>query len=382
MPFTYYNDNDPNIAQWLTNLISAGLISPGVVDNASITDVRAGTLSHFERVHMFGGIGGWDYALRLAGWPDDKPVWTGSSPCPPFSAAGRKKCPKCGHKGLGFFAGAESVIQEFGCPCGWRDGRNLWPEFRRLIDGGRPDIIFGEQVSSPLGREWFAGVRVDLAKIGYTATTFDIPAAGVGAPHIRQRLHWVANAGSPEWRPPTERRSDDLNGADAGRQEATGRFAVDCEASGMGNTASDHKQRNSMSGTHGERQSARGSSGVDGVGNAESSRLQGFRRECGLSESGRQVQVIRTSGPNFWSDYSVIPCRDGKARRVESGLQCMVDGLPFILADGRTNEGASRVTLLKGFGNSIVPELAAVFIRAYMDISGIVPEYDSHPNSY
>jgi hypothetical protein len=60
----------------------------------------------------------------------------------------------------------------------------------------------------------------------------------------------------------------------------------------------------------------------------------------------------------------------------------MVDGLPFILADGRTNEGASRVTLLKGFGNSIVPELAAVFIRAYMDISGIVPEYDSHPNSY
>ncbi|MCS5931780.1 DNA cytosine methyltransferase [Klebsiella pneumoniae subsp. pneumoniae] len=27
--------------------------------------------------------------LRLAGWPDDKPVWTGSCPCQPFSAAGK-----------------------------------------------------------------------------------------------------------------------------------------------------------------------------------------------------------------------------------------------------------------------------------------------------
>jgi DNA (cytosine-5)-methyltransferase 1 len=89
-----------------------------------------------------------------------------------------------------------------------------------------------------------------------------------------------------------------------------------------------------------------------------------------------------SSGPDFWSDYSVIHCRDGKARRVKSGLQCVVTKLPFVLVDGRTVAEASRVTLLKGFGNSIVPELAAVFIRAYMDISGIAPEYDSHPNNY
>ncbi|NJO84750.1 MAG: DNA cytosine methyltransferase, partial [Blastochloris sp.] len=37
------------------------------------------------------GIGGWPLALRWAGWPDNRPVWTGSCPCQPFSTAGRRK---------------------------------------------------------------------------------------------------------------------------------------------------------------------------------------------------------------------------------------------------------------------------------------------------
>ena len=31
------------------------------------------------------GIAGWSFALRLARWPDTRPVWTGSCPCQPFS---------------------------------------------------------------------------------------------------------------------------------------------------------------------------------------------------------------------------------------------------------------------------------------------------------
>jgi hypothetical protein len=70
---------------------------------------------------------------------------------------------------------------------------------------------------------------------------------------------------------------------------------------------------------------------------------------------------------NPWSAFDVIPCRDGKARRVESGSFCLVDGLPFQLADGRTCKGASRPALLRGFGNAIVVPLAVTFIKAYME---------------
>lgn len=84
----YYNEIDPYAAQWLRNLIEAGLIAPGVVDERSIEDVEPRDLVGFTQCHFFAGLGGWSYALRNAGWPDSRPVWTGSCPCQPFSAAG------------------------------------------------------------------------------------------------------------------------------------------------------------------------------------------------------------------------------------------------------------------------------------------------------
>ena len=74
----FYNDNDPKACEWLRSLIKAGLIPPGEVDERSITEVRADELRDFTQCHFFAGIGGWSYALQLAGWPDDRPVWTGS----------------------------------------------------------------------------------------------------------------------------------------------------------------------------------------------------------------------------------------------------------------------------------------------------------------
>lgn len=84
----YYNEIDPFAAAWLRRLIARGLIAPGDVDTRSITDVRADDLVSYVQCHFFAGIGGWSLALRLAGWPDDRPVWTGSCPCQPFSGAG------------------------------------------------------------------------------------------------------------------------------------------------------------------------------------------------------------------------------------------------------------------------------------------------------
>ena len=118
----YYNEIDPYAAEWLRRLIAAGHITDGIVDERSIEDVSPDELVGFTQCHFFAGIGGWSYALRLAGWPDDKPVWTGSCPCQPYSQAG---------------AGG-----------GFDDERHLWPAFFKLIATCKPDIIFGEQVAS------------------------------------------------------------------------------------------------------------------------------------------------------------------------------------------------------------------------------------------
>ncbi len=131
----YYNEIDPYAADYLRNLIAAGEIAPGEVDERDIRDVRPDDLRGFTQCHFFAGIGVWSYALRLARVPDDRPVWTASCPCPPFSAAGkRQRCPECGSPRnlchpcrTGYF-----ICLECGCSR-HADERHLWPEFSRLV---------------------------------------------------------------------------------------------------------------------------------------------------------------------------------------------------------------------------------------------------------
>jgi len=163
----YYNEFDPYAAQWLRNLIAAGHLPQGEVDSRSIKDVRASDLNGFVQCHFFAGLGGWSRALRLARWPEDRPVWTGSCPCQPFSAAG---------------AGG-----------GVTDERHLWPTWFNLIRECKPDVIFGEQVEAAINHGWLDLVQADLEGEGYACGTVGLPAGGVGAPHIRQRLWFVAD---------------------------------------------------------------------------------------------------------------------------------------------------------------------------------------------
>ena len=128
MSKTYYNEFDKNAAAWLNELIDRGLIANGEVDERSIIDVQPGDINGHERVHWFAGIGGWDYALQLAGWPEDRPVWTASLPCQPFSSAGKQQ--------------------------GKTDERHLLPHFLELVDACKPEIIFGEQVQSAIRHGW------------------------------------------------------------------------------------------------------------------------------------------------------------------------------------------------------------------------------------
>jgi DNA (cytosine-5)-methyltransferase 1 len=292
----FYNDNEPYAAQWLRNLISAGHLPKGEVDERSIEEIQpdeCGSTSHF-----FAGIGGWPYALRLAGWPDECPVWTGSCPCQPFSAAGKSR-------GVG-------------------DERHLWPAFRRLIAERRPTALFGEQVASKAGRLWLAGVRADLERMGYAVGAADLAAASVGAPHIRQRLYWVAYA-----------ECERLEGAEQQRKWER------------------------------EQQRSRNESLSGGVGNTAGKRLQ----------DGRERQCEVNKATSAWSDSERIQFSDGKSRRIEPGTFPLVAGIPKGMVRGSDSSVAinpqaspdGRVMRLRGYGNSIIPQVAAEFVMAFME---------------
>ena len=166
-PLAYYNENDPFAAAWLRELIKARLIADGEVDERDIQDVRTEDVRGFVQCHFFAGIGGWSYALRLAGWADNRPVWTGSCPCQPFSQAGRGNATA--------------------------DSRHLWPTWFRLIAKSKPLTVFGEQVASADGIAWFDTVSADMERADYAIGAFDLPACSIGAPHARPRLFFVAD---------------------------------------------------------------------------------------------------------------------------------------------------------------------------------------------
>jgi DNA (cytosine-5)-methyltransferase 1 len=240
-----YNENDPGAVEWLSKLQSRGLIAKGDIDGRSIEELRGGDCGSTS--HFFAGIGGWAYALQLAGWDPARPVWTGSCPCQPFSTSGAKR--------------------------GFTDSKHLWPAWYELIKECRPAVIFGEQTASALGREWLSRVRADLEELGYAFGAADLCAAGVNAPHRRQRLYWVAHAG----------------------------HLVCDEASGFRGAA------------------------------------PGFVGAAGADDGSVQY------------------------RRIGPGVLPVADGVP------------ERVGRIRGYGNAIVPQLAAVFIRSFMEAAGYMP---------
>lgn len=347
----YYNEHDPFAAAWLRELIKDGQIADGEVDERSIVDVQPGELRGYTQCHFFAGVGGWSLALRLAGWPDERPVWTGSCPCQPFSAAG---------KGVGA-----------------DDPRHLWPAWFRLIRECRPATVLGEQVAAAIGHGWLDLVSDDVEGEGYAIGAVCLPTASVGAFHLRQRLWFVAE-------------SDDA------RHEGVG-----CEAIHGGRVSAGSVASLDGCGDVGELAHTDGGERRQGIAPAEqpqeSTAARGATVGMGDSASGGQRidgGAPRHAGhadePNtpFWSTAIWHPCRDGKSRPVHPGIHPLVwsvksgnvevaNGVSRGLVRGGDSGGTfnandspeARVGRLRGYGNAIVPEVAAEVIRAYMEIA-------------
>ena len=370
----YYNEIDKYAADWLRNLIAAGHIAPGIVDTRSIEDVYPSDLKGFTQCHFFAGIGVWSLALRRAGWPDDRPVWTGSCPCQPFSAAG---------KGAGF-----------------ADERHLWPAWFHLIRECRPVAIRGEQVASADGLAWLDLVLADLEGEGYAAGAVDLCAAGVGAPHIRQRLWIVADANANRLGAASRggihdaqhhaqpRRSPGLlgNAGNAGNarlaqclgQSSVSRRAVGDDAGQTAERAGVHAGGLADPEQHGNRPQAepanhhgqkaeRSADWLGGCGSASSWMANadgwhpGAERQQRSGQHGQQPPhggpcAVATAGPTngLWASADWLLCRDGKWRPVEPGTQPLAHGAP------------ARVGRLRAYGNAINAVAAQIFIESAM----------------
>lgn len=419
----YYNENDPKAAAWLRELIRAGQIPNGTVDERSISDVNPDDLVGFTQCHFFAGIAGWPLALQLAGVSPDFPLWTGSCPCQPFSISG---------KGLGS-----------------ADERHLWPEFFRLIRECRPPAVFGEQVASKAALGWVDGVFADLEGQDYACGSADMCAAGVGAPHIRQRLYWgawLADSEHAERWPVGRPVEVERDGPDAGRPEAHGghgacgevqrvadagstgtgrntRAGAGTQAESAGRRVNDrpvgdghesHGPDDQMGQPDGQGRPARQSSPTPArhghpalpAGGAERMVDTGRERGCGRklgsqdaadawqpgqanssSRSGTPDLLLsdHPAGPQFWDAYDIVHCTDGRARRIEPSPQPLDPRIPASLGHGGAPEPANqeglqveapgfplsvgapaRAARLKGYGNAIVPQVAAEFVRACM----------------
>ncbi|MDE1170895.1 MAG: DNA cytosine methyltransferase [Verrucomicrobium sp.] len=326
MSRAYYNEIEPYAAKWLRNLIAARHIAPGDVDERDVRDVRPADLGGYTQCHFFAGIGVWSAALRGSGWPDDVPVWTASCPCQPFSSAGR---------GLGF-----------------DDERHLWPHFFHLVRVCRPGVLFGEQVEKAIGFGWLDLVQDDLEGEGYAFGAVGFPAASVGAPHIRSRIYWMANANLP-----FPKRFREVFG-DGKDQKG---LRPGSSSGGVPDLVADSKnERRKRLENSAESSGGGGSAQYSGeLGNPISSGL-----EIG-SVQNEQQRPLRIEGAalieanplrGFWGNAEWIWCRDGKYRPVEPGT--------FPLAHG----AASRVGRLRAYGNAINKEQAQAFIRAYLDL--------------
>jgi len=430
------NEFDQFAAEWLSALIEAGELPEGVVDTRSIHELNGTDFDAYSQVHLFAGIGGWPLALQLAGWPANRRVGTGSCPCQPFSEAGlqageedpRHLWPEMfrvvRQSGIDvwFIEQVASAVRH-----GWLDG--VFADMEGEGYAGGAIVLGAHSVGAPHIRQRIWGVFVRVAKSsgaerrggtepsgehGRTFHPTDSGSVGGLAHDINQRRQGIEATAI--------KRGSGLSvqTESSGCLDRLGDTNIDGQQPGWASAAT-NGHRGSTDAASGsvrlehatgdgreQRRSESGGRGLVGgcgtswrMGSPIRQGLEGFSGDGGNGDQpGRNDAdttgpVATTGNTDPWSRFDLIPCRDGKARRVpplsESGLFPLAYGFPRELGRVRSilegmgfsakaiqrmlrrprsllaMAGRNRVGRLKGFGNAIVVENAVRFIRAAME---------------
>ncbi|HGB3193991.1 TPA: DNA cytosine methyltransferase [Salmonella enterica subsp. enterica serovar Waycross] len=211
---------------------------------------------------------------------------------------------------------------------GFDDERHLAPAFLRLIRECNPELLFGEQVAAAIGKHWLDFVFINLEDKGYSCGASVLPACSVGAPHKRDRLFFGA-----------------CKLADTNSQRLQGGWP---NSNAEGWQGQDFRQAGLCDGT-----------GIGCVAYAESKGQSHGRERAAFTQPSKDGGEGSTTDANphncSWSGADWLGCQDGKFRPVESGTFPLANGIP------------SRVGRLRGYGNAIVPQVAAEFVKAFME---------------
>jgi len=269
-------------------------------------------------------------------WRDEDVIITGGFPCQPYSVAGKR--------------------------LGKEDERHLWPEMLRVIQEVQPTYVVGENVRGLLswdGGLVFDEVQADLEAAGYEVIPFILPAAGVNAPHRRDRIWFIAHSNNYGLHGPKNRQGN-TEGDD--NNSSWKNAAV--EFSGRGGKATNEVTENSISNGCIQREPIQEGAEVweqrnVGAGGAE--RVHIPEGAASNTNSRRQSRKeYRQEKPEWIAEYGIPGNWDyfptqSPVRNGDAGLSNRLVGITF---------PKWRNESIKAMGNAIVPQVAFQIFKA------------------
>lgn len=312
---------------------------------------------------LFSGIGGFDLAAEWSGWENvfhcewnefgrkvlnyywpksisyeditktDFTIWrgkidvlTGGFPCQPYSVAGNR--------------------------LGKEDDRHLWPEMLRAIQEIAPTYVVGENVYGLVnwnGGMVFEEVQADLEAAGYEVQPILLPAAGVNAPHRRDRVWFVAYSNGSKSR--NDKRANGRKAKEVwweNKGNVSSELCSNGDASNSDNPRTDKRMRDNGNreaeneGRKGQPQSKFGKVG-DNAANSKSKSSRGEHKQ-----QQKQGEFRRFNSRNELIGFENFPTKSPICGR-NDGFSDRLDGITF---------PKWRSESIKAYGNAIVPQVA------------------------
>ena len=284
---------------------------------------------HFPKSISYNDITKTDFTIH-SGSVD---ILTGGFPCQPYSTAGKR--------------------------LGKEDERHLFPEMLRCIKEVKPKWIVGENVRGLVS--WNEGmvfheVHDDLEREGYEVQSFLIPAAGVGAPHQRYRVWFVAYA-NDKGRSSRLREVQNKNG-EISEWNNDAEFSNTSIRNATNTCGSRLEANNTM--RKSEKQKYSTGSNSENISSSNFKNTESIRQEYALENGELEGGRFRKSDErNFWDSFpSKSPLCGGN-----DGLPRELDNITF---------PKWRNESIKAYGNAIVPQVAHQIFKTIEEFEKLV----------